>query len=98
MYGVETVSKKCVFKWLKCFRDGKEGVEDEPHSGRPSASITPDNIEQVLQKIIADRQMSLRMITGEIKIGKYSASFIVHKHLKNQKICIWFAPHMLTNE
>ncbi|PSN51640.1 hypothetical protein C0J52_09432 [Blattella germanica] len=33
------------------FRDGKEGVEDDPRTGRPSTSITPDNIERVHQMI-----------------------------------------------
>ncbi|PSN51993.1 hypothetical protein C0J52_06134 [Blattella germanica] len=54
VYGVETVSKKCVFEWFKHFRNGKEGVDDEPLSGLLSKSITPDNIERVLQIILAD--------------------------------------------
>ncbi|GBM10355.1 Dystonin, partial [Araneus ventricosus] len=47
VYGVDTVSKKCVFEWFKRFRDGKEDVKDEPRSGRPPISTTPDSIEQV---------------------------------------------------
>ncbi|GBN87458.1 hypothetical protein AVEN_164068-1 [Araneus ventricosus] len=33
VYGVDAVSKKCVFEWFKRFRDGKEDVKDEPRSG-----------------------------------------------------------------
>ena len=33
VYGIEAVSKKCVCEQLRSFRDGKEGVEDELHSG-----------------------------------------------------------------
>ncbi|PSN47250.1 hypothetical protein C0J52_16519 [Blattella germanica] len=51
VYGVEVVSKTCVFDWFKHLRDGKEGIEDEPRSGRPSTNITPDNIERVLQRL-----------------------------------------------
>ncbi|PSN32700.1 hypothetical protein C0J52_20278 [Blattella germanica] len=36
------------------FTDRKEGADDEPRSGRPSTSITPDTIERVLQMIVAD--------------------------------------------
>ncbi|GBM96312.1 hypothetical protein AVEN_6825-1 [Araneus ventricosus] len=39
---VDAVSKKCVFEWFKRFRDGKEDVKDEPRSGRPPTSTTPD--------------------------------------------------------
>ncbi|PSN51366.1 hypothetical protein C0J52_04442 [Blattella germanica] len=42
MYGIEAVSIKA----------GKKGIEIEPRSGRPSTSITPDNIERVLQMIL----------------------------------------------
>ncbi|PSN34919.1 hypothetical protein C0J52_24627 [Blattella germanica] len=37
---VEAASKKCVFERFKHFRDGKEGIEDDPRSGRPSTKIT----------------------------------------------------------
>ncbi|GBM33575.1 hypothetical protein AVEN_197324-1 [Araneus ventricosus] len=53
---VDAVSKKCVFEWFKRFRVGKEDVKDEPRSGRPPTSTTPDNIERV-------RRM-FRMIDG----------------------------------
>ena len=39
VYGMEAVSRKCVYDWFKRFRDGKETTEDEPHSGRPSTAV-----------------------------------------------------------
>src|SRR5215475_15870077 len=36
VYGTKAVSRKCVYDWFKCFRDGKETSEDEPCSGRPT--------------------------------------------------------------
>ncbi|PSN58345.1 hypothetical protein C0J52_11576 [Blattella germanica] len=53
VYSVKAGNKKYVLEWFKYFRDGKEGVEDEPRSDRPSTSVTPDNIERVLQMIFA---------------------------------------------
>ena len=35
VYEREAVSRKCVYDWLKSFREGKEMTEDEPRSGRP---------------------------------------------------------------
>ncbi|GBM61111.1 hypothetical protein AVEN_234903-1 [Araneus ventricosus] len=66
---VSAVSKKCVFEWFKRFRDGKEDVEDEPRSGRPPTSTTPDNIERVRRMLADDRRLSLRMIAEELKIS-----------------------------
>ncbi|PSN48023.1 hypothetical protein C0J52_23473 [Blattella germanica] len=66
VYGVETVSKKCLFERIKRFRDGKEGVKGEPRSGRPSTSIATNNIERVLQMIVAVRRIALRMIADEM--------------------------------
>ena len=34
-YGEHAVSRTQVFRWHKAFLDGRESVEDEPHSGRP---------------------------------------------------------------
>jgi transposase len=47
VYGNEAVSRKCVYFWLKRFRDGKEVTEDETRSGRPSTSRTADMVERV---------------------------------------------------
>ncbi|PSN29364.1 hypothetical protein C0J52_28430 [Blattella germanica] len=48
------MSKQCVFELFEHFTNAKEGVEDVPRSGRPSTSITPDNIKRVIQMIVAD--------------------------------------------
>ena len=35
------------FRWHKAFLDGRESVEDEPHSGRPCTSKTDENVTKV---------------------------------------------------
>ena len=34
-YEDATLSRTMVFKWHKAFKEGRENVEDNPHSGRP---------------------------------------------------------------
>ncbi|GBM62177.1 Putative uncharacterized protein FLJ37770 [Araneus ventricosus] len=51
VYGVDAVSKKCVFEWFKRFRDGKEDVRDEPRSGRPPTSTTSNECAGFLRMI-----------------------------------------------
>ncbi|GBL97478.1 Putative uncharacterized protein FLJ37770 [Araneus ventricosus] len=92
VYGVETVSKKCVFEWFKRFRDGKEDVEDEPRSGRPPTSTTPDNIERVRRMLADDRRLSLRMIAEELKISLDSMRNIIHEHLQKRKKKVYAFP------
>ncbi|KAJ4449506.1 hypothetical protein ANN_00906 [Periplaneta americana] len=58
----EAVSRKCVYEWFKRFREGKETIEDEPRSGRPSTSRTPEMIEKVRQMLAQDRRLTLRLI------------------------------------
>lgn len=98
VYGQEAVSKKCVYEWFQRFTDGKEDVKDEPRSGRPRTSTTPDNVERVRRMLAADRRLSLRMIAGELQISLDSVSTIVHKHLHKRKICARFVPHSLSDE
>ncbi|GBM79489.1 Putative uncharacterized protein FLJ37770 [Araneus ventricosus] len=86
VYGVDAVSKKCVFEWFKRFRDGKEDVKDKPRSGRPSTRTTPDNIERV------GRMLSLRMVAEELKISLDSVSNITHVHLQNRKKKVYAFP------
>ena len=41
VYVREAVSRKFVYEWFKCFREGRETTEDEPGLGRPSTIRTP---------------------------------------------------------
>ncbi|GBN67075.1 Putative uncharacterized protein FLJ37770 [Araneus ventricosus] len=91
---VDTVSKKRVFEWLKRFRDGKEDVKDEPRSGRPPTSTTPDNIERVRRMLADDRRLSLRMMAEESKTSLDSVSKVIHEHLQKRKKKVYAFPTM----
>ncbi|GBN10840.1 Putative uncharacterized protein FLJ37770 [Araneus ventricosus] len=92
VYGVDAVSKKCVFEWFKRLRDGKEDVKDEPRSGRPPTSTTPGNIERVRRMLADDRGLSLRMMAEELKISLDSVSNIIHEHLQKRKKKVYAFP------
>ena len=70
VYGREAVSRKCVYEWFKCFRKGKETIEDEPHLSRSSTSRTPEVIEKVRQMLAQDRLLTVRLIAEELGINK----------------------------
>ena len=54
-YGDATLSRTMVFKWHKAFKEGRENVEDNPHSVRPILSTNDQNVEVVQAVMAKDR-------------------------------------------
>ena len=46
-FGDDAMSRAQAFRWHKMFSEGRTLVEDEQHSGRPSATGTGDNTARV---------------------------------------------------
>ncbi|GBN45675.1 hypothetical protein AVEN_98053-1 [Araneus ventricosus] len=70
----------------------KGRCKDEPRSGRPPTSTTPDNIERVRRMLADDRRLSLRMMAEELKICLDSVSNIIHEHLQKRKKKVYAFP------
>ncbi|GFX29481.1 protein GVQW3 [Trichonephila clavipes] len=47
VYGDSVLSRAQVFRWFKAFSEGRESIEDNPSSGRPSVSKTAENVVRV---------------------------------------------------
>ena len=62
VYGEDMMSRTQIFEWHKRFKHGREEVEDDPKSGRPSTSKTDRNIERVKQLVRNDCRLTVRMI------------------------------------
>ena len=46
-FGGDSMSAVQIRVWHRCFKDGQESIESDPHSGRPATSSTPENVECV---------------------------------------------------
>jgi transposase len=57
--GDEALSRSSVFEWLKLFKDGREDLQDDPRSGRPSTSRNADTITNVREMVTRDRLLTL---------------------------------------
>ena len=66
VYGNDTMSRTRLFEWHGRFREGREEVEDDHRSGRPSTSRTDENVERVRQKVRSDRRLTVRMIADDL--------------------------------
>ena len=54
----DAMSAAQIKMWHKCFKDGRESVESDPHSGRPATSRTPENVEHVGAAINKDQRLT----------------------------------------
>ena len=54
-FGDDAMSAARIKVWPKCFKDGQESVESDPHSGRPATSRKPEKVEHVWAAINTDQ-------------------------------------------
>ena len=86
VHGDDTMSRPCLFEWHRRFKKGKEEVEDDHSSGRPSTSRTVKNVERVRQNVRSDRRLTVRIITDELGMNSKRVLMIVTKDLGMRKI------------
>ena len=74
---------------------GKEEVEDDHRSGRPSTSRTDENVERVRQNARSDRRLTVRMIAHELGMNSERVWRIITDYLGMRKICAKMVPRLL---
>ena len=83
--------KNSSFEWQRKFKEGREEVEDDHRSGRPSTSRTDENVERARQKVRSDRRLTVRMIADELGVNSERVWRIITEDLcKNAtKVAEW---------
>ena len=95
VYGDNTMSRTPLFEWHRRFKEGREEVEDDHRSWRPSTSRTDKNVERVRQKVPSDRHLSVTMIADELDMNSERVWRIITEDLGMRKICAKMVPKML---
>ena len=72
-------------------------MEDEPLAGRPSTSKT-DNVERVRSLVREDRRLTLRMISSELNLNRFTVHQILTQDLDMRKVWAQTVPKNLTTE
>ena len=96
VYGNDTMSRLCLFEWHRKFKEGREEVEDDHRSGRPSTSRTDENVERVTQKVRSDRRLTVRMIADELGMNSERVWRIIAEDLGMREICEKVVPRLLS--
>ena len=97
-YGEHSVSRAQVFRWHKSFLEGREQVEDEARAGRPSTSKKKYNVERLKSLVRSERRLTLRMISSELNLNRFTVHQILTQDLDMRKVCAKMVPKNLTTE
>ena len=68
-FGNDTLTRSNVFRWHELFRSGRESVEDDERSGRPSTAKTDENVNKIKGWMTVGRKLIIREIAEELNIA-----------------------------
>ena len=95
VYQEQTLSRSTVFLWHQRFKEGREDVEDDPRSGRPSTSRNETNIELVKKMVHGNCWLTVLLISNELGLNQNSVWQIITEDLGMCKICAKMVPKLL---
>ena len=79
-------------------KEGREDIDDDHRSGRPSTSCNEETEAAVLAIVKQDRRVSVQMIATQVGISYGSAQSILTDRLGLSKLCARWVPKQLSDE
>lgn len=98
VYGDQCLSRTNCYYWFRRFKDGRENVNDDPRSGRPSTSTDDAHVSQVNEMVRSNRRLTVREIAEDCIISFGSCQEILTETLGMRRIAAKFVPRLLTQE
>ena len=95
VYGNEAMSRVRCFKWQTCFKSIRTSLDDDKRSGRPSTSLTPENVETIQWLVHKDRQRSINDLVVIIDLSYGTVQAILKSYLNMHCIAAEFVPRFL---
>lgn len=94
-YGINAPQKSATYKWISRFRSGRNEIEDDPRSGRPSTTVCVENVDAVQDLIKKDRRITTESVADTLNIYVGSAHTILVESLGLRKISVQWVPRLL---
>jgi len=91
-YGEDCLSRTQFHEWYRRFKSGRTSIEDDPKSGRPSASTDDDHFEKVLAVIRQNRRLTVREAAAEAGICRSSCHLNLTEKRKMCRAAAKFVP------
>ena len=91
-FGNDTLTRSNVFRWHERFRSGRESVENDERSGRPSTAKTAENINKIKGWMTVSRKLTIREIAEELNIAYGSAQDISVNDLGLRRVAAKLVP------
>ncbi|GFV21903.1 HTH_48 domain-containing protein [Trichonephila clavipes] len=79
-------------------QEGRQSVNSDPRSGRPSTSRNEDKIAQVKAVVRSDLRLTVREIAQEGHISVGSCDEILRKDLNMRRVSAKFVPRLLIED
>ena len=97
-FGNEALSPTQIKQWFKRFKDGRASVESDPCSGRPSTSQKEEVMDEVHEKVLEDRRLTVQEIVAEVGISTGSVRSILTEDLNLRRVSAKFVPKLLMEQ
>ncbi|CAK9829627.1 Protein GVQW3 [Anthophora retusa] len=91
-FGNDTLSRSNVFRWHERFRSGRESVEDDKRSGRPSTSKTDENIDKIKEMLSENRKLTIRELAEDLNIAYGSVQDVLVSDLGLRRVVAKLVP------
>ena len=85
-FGEQAMSKTQAYEWHKMFKEGREGVEDEPHQRRPRTSTDEQHVAKIKELVLQNRRLTTRELADIIGISNGSVNTILKEVLCLKKV------------
>ena len=84
--GDDALALSTVKKWAAEFKRGRESLEDDSKSERPSTATTQENIDRIHQMVMNDRRLTISHLANVISISRKRVENILHNKLGMSKV------------
>lgn len=98
IFGDNAISYDTVARWIRHFKDGRQGFEDEPRVGRPITGKSDANIDLVRNIIEDNPYVTYDEIEAETSLCRGTIYGIIHDCLKLKKVTSRWVPHLLSDK